>query len=311
MDSINTILSGIDDIPVREALNSLEQEIANVVSVPTPSLEDSPESPIEETGSIRETIEIPEESVHKSIRPNSATLLVEETTSRFSGAIWAEKIKEQVIILAGLGGIGSYVGYLLSRIRPARIVIYDPDIVEGANMSGQMYSTRNIGNFKTNALADIMMSYSRYHSIYSNNRRYSFGELTSDIMICGFDNMGARKSFYESWKDRAIRYSGEDKDKLLFIDGRLAAEEFQVFCIKGTDEYHMKQYEENWLFSDEEAEETICSYKQTSHCANMIASIMVNLLVNFIANQCEPLIERDVPFLTSYDASTMYFKTVS
>ena len=73
----------------------------------------------------------------------------------------------------------------------------------------------------------------------------------------------------------------------------------------------MKEYEEKWLFSDEEAEETVCSYKQTSHCACMIASMMVNLFTNFIANLCEPLVERDVPFLTYYDAPTMYLKTES
>lgn len=71
----------------------------------------------------------------------------------------------------------------------------------------------------------------------------------------------------------------------------------------------MKKYENEWLFDDTEAEETLCSYKQTSFCANMIASVMVNLFVNFIANQCEPLIERELPFYTSYDAERMHFKT--
>lgn len=73
----------------------------------------------------------------------------------------------------------------------------------------------------------------------------------------------------------------------------------------------MKEYEEKWLFNDEEAEETVCSYKQTSHCATMIGSMIVNLFVNFISNQCEPLVERDVPFLTYYNAETMYLKTES
>ena len=100
-----------------------------------------------------------------------------------------------------------------------------------------------------------------------------------------------------------------EKANCLYIDGRLAAEEFQVFCIKGTDDYLMKKYEENWLFDDREAEETLCSYKQTSFCANMIASVMINLFVNFIANKCNPIIERELPFYTNYDAERMYLKT--
>lgn len=37
---------------------------------------------------------------------NSPTLLMDDTTSRFSGAEWFEEIQKQRIILAGLGGIG-------------------------------------------------------------------------------------------------------------------------------------------------------------------------------------------------------------
>lgn len=88
----------------------------------------------------------------------------------------------------------------------------------------------------------------------------------------------------------------------------MAAEEFQVFAIKGDDKRAMEIYEEEWLFDDSEAEETLCSYKQTTFMANMIGSVMVNLFVNFVANECDPVFPRDVPFLTTYDASTMYFK---
>lgn len=245
-----------------------------------------------------------------TIRPNSDTLLIDETSSRFSGAIWADAIKTKTITLAGIGGIGSYVGFLLSRIKPGKIIIYDPDKVESANMSGQLYSSNHVGRSKVSALTDIMMLFSRYYDIYNHNIRFTQSSFATEIMICGFDNMTARRVFYERWKKYVDSMDEESQCNALFIDGRLAAEEFQVFCIKGDDIYHMKQYEDKWLFSDDEAEETICSYKQTSHCASMIASIMVNILVNFVANQCKPLIDRDVPFLTSYDASTMYFKTV-
>ena len=100
----------------------------------------------------------------------------------------------------------------------------------------------------------------------------------------------------------------EEKCKCLFIDGRLAAEEFQVFAIQGNDTRAIEEYSSKWLFSDYEAEETICSYKQTTFMANMIASIMVNVFVNFVANECNPLMPRDVPFLTQYSADTMFFK---
>ena len=77
---------------------------------------------------------------------NSATLQLQESTSRFSGAVWYEAIQQKSIILAGLGGIGSYVAFLLARMQPARITMYDDDRVEAVNMSGQLYSVTDVGN---------------------------------------------------------------------------------------------------------------------------------------------------------------------
>ena len=232
------------------------------------------------------------------------------STSRFSSAIWYEKIQQQTVILAGLGGIGSYVNFLLSRMHPASIFIYDDDTVETANLSGQMYTSDDVGKLKTTAAIHHSNKFSNYGSIFAVDGRFTTNSQSGDIMICGFDNMEARKTFFHVWQ-RHVRCNLDmgDRAKCLYIDGRLAAERFQVFCIKGDDEYAMQQYEQQWLFDDSEAEETICSYKQTSFCANMIASVMVNCFVNFIANQCNPLIPRDVPFFTEYDASMMFFKT--
>lgn len=250
------------------------------------------------------------ENMHQEIPVNSQTITVDETTSRFSGAIWYEEIQKQIVTLAGVGGVGSYLGFLLGRLKPQRLIIYDPDRVETVNMSGQLYGQTDVGSFKSVALFNMIRNYANYNNIVALNDRFDADSEATDIMICGFDNMEARKVFYERWKQRVLSYptGSNDRKKCLFIDGRLAAEEFQVLSIQGNDDRAMKEYEDKWLFSDVEAEETICSYKQTTFMANMIASVMVNIFVNFIANQCNPIIDRDVPFFISYDASTMFTK---
>jgi hypothetical protein len=129
------------------------------------------------------------------------------------------------------------------------------------------------------------------------------------IFICGFDNMEARNTFFEKWYNIVKSVPEERRKKYLFIDGRLAVEEFQVLCIKGDDEYNINRYCEQFLFTDEEADAVTCSYKQTTYMASMIASIIANLFINFVTNECDPIIERDLPFFTSYSADTMYFKT--
>ena len=249
------------------------------------------------------------EEAHSEIPTNSGSLLVDESTSRFSSAIWYEAIQKKTIILAGVGGIGSYVGFLLARMKPTALFIYDPDIVETVNMSGQLYSREDVGNPKVNALSDMISKYCDYNSVFAVSERFDESNDASDIMICGFDNMAARKLFFEKWLNYVKSKSEEERANCLYIDGRLAAEEFQVLCIKGDDEFNINRYKNEFLFSDAEADATVCSYKQTTFMANMIASVMVNLFVNFVANQCKPLIERDLPFYTTYNAETMYYKT--
>lgn len=248
------------------------------------------------------------ENTHQEIPVNSQTITVDETTSRFSGAIWYEEIQKQAVTLAGVGGVGSYVGFLLGRLKPQRLIIYDPDRVETVNMSGQLYGQTDVGNYKSVALSIMIRNYANYNNIVALNDRFDANSEATDIMICGFDNMAARKLFFDKWAAHVASKPAEKRANCLYIDGRLAAEEFQVLSIQGNDDRAMKEYEGKWLFNDVEAEETICSYKQTTFMANMIASVMVNIFVNFVANQCNPIIDRDVPFFISYDASTMFTK---
>lgn len=242
------------------------------------------------------------------IPPNSGSLLVDEATSRFSGAIWYSAIQSKTITLAGVGGIGSYVGFLLARLKPAGLYLYDPDIVEQANMSGQLYGSGDLGQAKVSSLHRMLLVYANYYNSVAYQERFTAESEATDIMICGFDNMEARKLFFDAWEARLMSKPEEERGKMLFIDGRLAAEEFQVFAIQGNDTRAIREYRSKWLFSDAAADETICSYKQTTFMANMIASVMVNLFVNFVANECNPIIDRDVPFMTQYSADTMYFK---
>ena len=297
-----------DRIFVNEHFKSLIEE-AWAVMTSTPVEDDGDsigfELPEEEQAILDQAVE----DAHQEIPTNSATLLVDEATSRFSSAIWYENIQKKTVILAGVGGIGSYVGFLLARMKPASMFIYDDDIVEAVNMSGQLYGQSDLGRSKVSALAEMIRNYAGYSSVFAISERFTDESEASDIMICGFDNMRARKLFFNKWLSHVQSKSEEERKNCLFIDGRLAAEEFQVLCIKGDDEYNINRYNNEFLFSDEEADETICSYKQTTFCANMIASYMVNLFVNFCTNQCEPVIDRDLPFLTTYNAETMYLKT--
>ena len=269
------------------------------------------ESPADNVSVEESVISEEPEPENPEIPVNSGSILVSETTSRFSSALWFDTVQSMTVTLAGLGGIGSYVAFLLSRLNIRMLNLYDDDIVEAGNLSGQLYSNNDIGGAKVSKIGNMLSNYSNYYSYNSYNERFTEHSAPTDIMICGFDNMEARRTFYNRWRQWVDSKTEEAKKDCLFIDGRLAAESFQVICIKGDDAYNMKRYEQEFLFDDSEAEQTICSYKQTTFMANMIASVMVNLFVNYCANLCDPLIPRDLPFFTEYTAETMFFKVVN
>lgn len=193
-------------------------------------------------------------------------------------------------------------------MHPESLVLYDPDKVEMVNMSGQLHSHNFCGEYKTTSCTNLNQTIGNYYRTKAYNRAYDIYGRTDDIMICGFDNMAARKVFFDKWLTRVELSSYPER--CLYIDGRLSAESYQIFAIQGTDKRAIQEYQEKWLFDDNEADETVCSYKQTSYMAAMIASNMVNIYVNHMANQCNPIIPRDVPFFMEYTAETMFTKMI-
>jgi hypothetical protein len=102
----------------------------------------------------------------------------------------------------------------------------------------------------------------------------------------------------------------EERKNCLYLDGRLSLDTLQVFCITGDDAINAAIYRDKYLFSDSEAEHTVCSMKQTTYLACMIGSIMTNLFTNWVADLLDPIIPYDLPLFTEYDAQNMIFKTV-
>lgn len=245
------------------------------------------------------------------ITPNSPTLLVDESTTRFSGAEWFREIQKARIIVAGIGGIGSNVAFQLARMIPANLTLYDDDVVEMVNMAGQLYSYNDIGKSKVDAIADMISRYTSMRQVLAIKDKFTSSKEPGDIMICGFDNMVARKVFFNSWYDHVQKKPKEERSKCLYLDGRLSMDTLQIFCFTGDDWYNIERYAKEFLFADYEAEETVCSMKQTTYLACMIGSLMINLFTNFIANQLNPVIPYDLPFFTEYDAQNMLFKTES
>lgn len=224
----------------------------------------------------------------------------QEVFSRFSGTSWFDAVQQQDIIIAGIGGIGSWTALLTSRLNPKSITLYDGDEFELGNLSGQLCFSEFLGTNKAEAIHNFIQRASNYHSVSYLNEMYTEESDYSNIMICGFDNMTARKIFYDVWKK-----NNNGNPNSLFIDGRMTINVFQVFAISGIDDEAMLEYERDHLFGEGEAESPVCSMKQTSFMSSMIAGVINNVLVNFCNNLNEDNPPYRVPFYTEFNSAIL------
>lgn len=226
--------------------------------------------------------------------------MTEAQSSRFKGAPWFPTEEIQCIV-GGSGGIGSWLTLMLARAT-FHPVIYDFDHVEEHNMGGQLFPKRLIGKSKVEALQEIVRDFTEAE-IVANLEKYTEETMSHNYVFSAFDNMEARKSMFSSWKEFVKQWQDDVKDGSedisstpIFIDGRLRAEQIQIFCVTPDD---IERYEEH-LFDDSEVEDAPCTLKQTSHSAAMIASHMVGFFTNHMTNLAEKEKDRNVPFRWEY-----------
>lgn len=286
--ALNITTVGVSPITFREAENIIAQEE-----------QEQEEEEEENTEDVDPDELVPE---------NSPTLQISDAVSRFSGTEWFDIIQGASIVVAGLGGIGSNLVFQLARMNPRALFLYDGDIVEEANMSGQLYSREDTGKHKADAITDMIRNYTIERNIYAIRDNFDVGCQAGDIMLCGFDSMEARKMYFQVWKNHVLDMPIEKRAKCFFCDGRLSIDTLQVLSIKGDDAFNMQRYEREFLFDDAEADATVCSMKQTTYLACMIGSFMVNMFTNFMASTLNPIIPYDVPFFLEYSAQNVLLK---
>lgn len=274
----------------------------------------SDNTPVETNGSPSNTADNQPMETNSDLIPNVLDdFAPDEVSQRFSGTSWYSEVRKLNVILAGIGGIGSHAAFQIARLGVNSLTLYDPDNVETVNLAGQLYRFSDVGLNKAQVMGTFIRERCSYDtSVYSVNAPYTATSAYGAVMVCGFDNMSARKTAYQNWIkhwEKEVSNNGTAiKKKLLFIDGRLSVDTLQVFCITGDNKMAMDKYCEKFLFSDSEAVPAACSTKQTTYLASMIGSVITNLIVNFAANKIDNVWPYELPFLTVYDATRMDFE---
>lgn len=212
---------------------------------------------------------------------------------RFKGLPWFDKISQSTIFIGGAGGISSWLALFLARTG-ARIVVIDNDTVEIENLAGQCYGKEDIEKPKVKAISDVITRLCGENNVVSleslvdeNEGQWRQIVPKCDVVCVGFDNLKARRLIYEHWK-------AHGRDNSLFVDGRLSAENGQIFVLDKTNkEEDFLAYEQTY-FPDSERIELPCTMKATTHCGALIASLMTSQITNWFNNQTPDTMPRDV-----------------
>lgn len=210
---------------------------------------------------------------------------------RFKEADWYNPDYE--VCIGGLGSIGSWLSLFMSRL-VNQIYTYEMDTIEAHNLSGQFYHKGQIGKSKFLALKQTINHYAPDCTM-TNLGEYKENNDVLPITFACFDSMTARQHMFEKWQKL--------EDKVVFIDGRLTAEQFWMYVVTPDREEEYKEY----LFDEDEVDELPCSFKSTTHISSMLASVMTNAFTNVISNLKHGSDDAELPFEVTYHAPLFMF----
>lgn len=114
------------------------------------------------------------------------------------------RIKPKTVGIAGLGGLGSAIAVALCRVGVGRLILVDFDVVEPSNLNRQQYFVDQIGQYKTDALADNLRRINPYvrietHCLHLDEENIAdvFGEV--DVLVEAFDSAEAKAMLLDSF----------------------------------------------------------------------------------------------------------------
>ncbi|WP_294341494.1 sulfur carrier protein ThiS adenylyltransferase ThiF [uncultured Clostridium sp.] len=103
------------------------------------------------------------------------------------------KLKNGVVGVAGLGGLGSNIAIALARVGIGKLVLVDFDVVEPSNLNRQQYYIRHIGMKKTEAIKEQLAEINPFIIVETIDKYLDENNVTEifsscEVIIEAFDN---------------------------------------------------------------------------------------------------------------------------
>jgi len=181
---------------------------------------------------------------------------------RQSGLVSTERLRKSSITLIGTGSVNSFAGLVLSKMGVGKIKAYDDDGVAAHNIAAQFFRKDDVGQFKTDALYEILREFSDVN-FQGYNKRYTNQYLTETVVVAP-DNMPTRKIVWKQFlKQKQAKY---------FIDARMGRELGILYTIRDKSKKSRKFYEAT--LHDGAKDPLPCTARTIIHNVLMISSLI-------------------------------------
>ena len=196
---------------------------------------------------------------------------------RQSSLINISELRNNKIGIIGCGAIGSFTGITIAKMGLTKFLLVDFDKVEKHNLPNQFFTEQNIGELKTRALMNHMVSFNSDVEIHAIGKEFTPNQIKDcQIVISAVDNMEVRKSIFNACK--------KNKATQLFIDTRMGGLQGQIYTIDMTKNKEKKYYETT-LFDNKEAVQLRCTERSIIFTVLGISSMVSNQLFKAFRNE--------------------------
>jgi molybdopterin/thiamine biosynthesis adenylyltransferase len=180
------------------------------------------------------------------------------------------------ILIVGVGGIGSWVAEGLARLGISQMTLVDPDTIEAHNLPTQRYHEKAVGGYKA---LEMARSLSYFPCEFTPIIAKFVPHLVKgfDIVISAVDNMATRKEIY----DACVAYNIP-----FFVDGRIGRTSIGVHTV--TAHPASRKFYEEFLFTDDQAQDTGCTERAIIDVAFLVSGLMVGMVRKYLTGLPTP-----------------------